>query len=154
MLVPSLISNVFDGSRAYVYLWVSKRWRVLYVGQTNDPAGTLGRAYGHVLPDGSLRRRFEEEVALPLERADDLVLLSYPLPRRPEYGTRASSYRLAVEYLVQAALWDVRTRVDPSFMLISTVTTNARTRDTEVRTLAASITAAFEAAYPTLPALP
>lgn len=153
MLVPSLISNVFDGSRAYVYLWVSRRWRVVYVGQTNDPAGTLGRACGHVQTDGSLRRRFYETVALPLELADDLVLLSYPMPERPEYQTRASSYRLAVEYLVQTEMWEVRSRVASPFTVISTVTTNARTRDPEVRRLAARIAAAFEAAYPVLPTL-
>ncbi len=154
MLVPSLISNVFDGSRAYIYVWVSKRWRVLYVGQTNDPAGTLGRAYGHVQPDGALRKRFYETIALPLEHADDLVLLSYPMPARPEYQSRASSYRLAVEYLVQTAMWEVRTRVAPSFTVISAVTTNARTRDAEVRSLAKDVIDAFETAYPQLPRWP
>ena len=153
MLVPSLVSNVFDGSRAYVYLWVSKQWRVVYVGQTNDPAGTLGRAAGHVAPGGSLRKRFYETVALPLERADDLVLLSYPMPARAEYQSRASSYRLAVEYLVQAAMWEVRTRVTPTFTVISAVATNARTRDADVGRLAAEIVAAFESAYDTLPTL-
>lgn len=40
-----------------------------------------------------------------------------------------------------------------SLTLVSTVTTNARTRDPEVQRLAGRVVAAFEATYPALPTL-
>lgn len=66
----SFISSAFDGKNAFIYLWISKKWKVIYVGQTNDRKGSFGRAFSHIQNNGTLRMRFEEEVGIKLEAAD------------------------------------------------------------------------------------
>jgi hypothetical protein len=110
-MVPiiSHVSNCFDGvSKAYIYIWYSKKWRVVYVGQTNDIRGTLGRAISHVQENGTLRMRFEDTVGEALELADDLIMISFPLPSEREFISLETSYREAVEFLVQTELQKIR----------------------------------------------
>ena len=154
MLIPTLISTCFDGARAYVYLWLSKRYRVLYVGQTYGGQGALGRAAQHVSPDGTFRMRFEEEVGLPLEHANDLMLLSFDLPSERIYLTSASTYRESVEYLVQVGLWDARASCSPPFTIISNTRTSPRASETAVQRVAEQIVATFVRSYNGLPEPP
>ncbi len=109
----SLISTCFNGSDiAYIYLWISKKYKVIYVGQTNGKRGSFGRAFSHIQDGGTLRLQFEEKVGIKLEEADDLVLVSYPLPQQQEYMSIESSYREAIEYLVQIKLRDIRGKLE------------------------------------------
>jgi hypothetical protein len=144
----STISSAFDGTNAFIYLWISKKWRVIYVGQTNDRRGSFGRAFSHIGDDGTFRRRFEEETGARLELADDLILVSYPLPREPEYTGVESSYREAVEYLVQIGLRDIRGVVYPKFSLISNVRTVGRSSSLFIGKYADAIVRDFLEAYP------
>lgn len=144
----SLISLAFDGTTAFIYLWISKRWRVVYVGQTNDRRGSLGRAFSHIRDDGTFRMRFEEEVGIKLEAADDLILVSYPLPRTPEYTGEESSYREAVEYLVQIGLRDIRSEVRPKFSLVSNVRSVGRSSSLFIKEYADEIVKDFLEIYP------
>jgi hypothetical protein len=148
--VQSFISSTFDGTNAFIYLWISKRWQVIYVGQTNDRRGSLGRAYGHVSRDGTLRMRFEESIGMTLEVADDLVLISFPLPRKPEYTGEESSYREAIEYLVQIGLRDIRGKVKPTFSVISNVRAVERTSNPYLKSYADKIVAKFLEMYPSI----
>jgi hypothetical protein len=68
-----------------------------------------------------LRLRFEEAVGESLEKADDLFLVSYLLPQQAEFISEESSYREAVEYLVQIKLRDIRGDLVPNFNVISKV---------------------------------
>lgn len=146
--VKTNISNIFDGiNTAYIYLWLSKNWRVVYVGQTNDVKGTLGRACGHVATDGSLRRNFENEIGIPLEQADDLLLISYSLPKSPEYLSLETSYREAVEYLVQVKLFQIRGNLSPPFRLISKVRPNDRVTEISINEYANAIVEDFQQSY-------
>jgi hypothetical protein len=149
--ICSFISSCFDGGLPYIYLWVSKEWRVIYVGQTNDKCGTLGRASGHVQKGGTLRVRFEEEVGTYLEEATDLVLLTYALPSKKEFISAESSYREAVEYLVQIKLRDIRANVFPPFNLISKIRTTARSSNVTLAEYADSIVGHFQEVYSDLP---
>ena len=116
------INYCFDGrNKAYVYLFISKKFRIVYVGQTNDRNGTFGRASNHIEDNGTLRQHFEDKFGLKLEEANDLVLISYLLPQTQEYIGAESSYREAVEYLVQKKLRDIRGSLEPRFDLISRV---------------------------------
>ena len=118
----SSIYSCFDGeSKAYIYLWISKKYRVVYVGQTNDRKGTFGRAYSHLESNGTFRQRFEDKLGIKLEDAHDLILVSYLLPQTQDYIGTESSYREAIEYLVQNKLRDIRGSVEPRFDLISRV---------------------------------
>jgi hypothetical protein len=147
----SFISNCFEGGGiAYIYLWVSKKWQVVYVGQTNNAMGTIGRACGHLGEYGTLRCRFEELVGVRLEEADDLFLISYALPQQPEYVGEESSYREAVEYQVLYKLTLLRGQMTPTFRLISENRYNVRAAYPTVEQYAEAIVSDFQANYPSL----
>lgn len=149
--ICSFVSSSFDGNFAYIYLWISKAWRVIYVGQTNDKCGTLGRASSHVQKNGTLRTRFEEEAGINLEKATDLILLSYALPNKREFLSTESSYRESVEYLVQIKLRDIRADMSPSFNLISKIRTTSRSSNATLAKYAEEIVSHFQQIYPELP---
>ena len=145
------ISTCFDGAgTAYVYLWISKKWQVVYVGQTNNVIGTIGRACGHLVPGGTLRYRFEEEVGVRLEEADDLFLVSYALPQEPEYTGEESSYREAIEYQVLYKLTFIRGQLRPTFKLISENRYNGRAANPLIEKYAEAIVSDFQTNYPSL----
>lgn len=149
--ILSFVSSCFDGSTtAYLYLWISKKWKVIYVGQTNERRGSFGRAYSHVQDKGTFRQRFEEEVGINLEEANDLVLVSYPLPQKAEYIGVESSYREAVEYLVQIKLREIRGNLEPRFNLISKVRYSDRASSLLVKQYAQQIVQHFEYNYPSI----
>ena len=143
------LGKIFDGgSTAFVYTWVSKQWKMVYVGQTNDSRGTLGRARAHVGSAGTLRKRFEEEVGINLESAADLVLFSFPLPQRPEYTSEESSYREAIEYLVQVGLYELRLKLEPPPKIISVIRCiPARVSEVPIRRRAKQILEIFHTQY-------
>lgn len=142
------ISSTFDGFNiAYVYIWFSKKYRVVYVGQTNSIRGTFGRARNHIGKRGTLRYRFEDEIGEKLEAADDLVLASYALPQEPEYIGVETSYREAIEYLVQVNLLMTRGTFIPSFKLISKVRYSDRATNALIKNYAIEIVADFAANY-------
>ena len=142
------VSSIFDGvNSAYIYIWISKKYRLVYVGQTNALRGTLGRARNHIGKHGTLRFRFESTVGEKLEVADDLILASYTLPRLREYLGLESSYREAIEYLVQKGLLVARTGVTPSYKLISKVRYTDRASDVFVRDYAREIVNDFKVNY-------
>jgi len=146
--VWSLISSIFDGTNAFIYLWISKKWGVIYVGQTNSSKGSFGRAFDHIKSNGTLRMRFEDQVCINLEKADDLILVSYPLPQKPEYVSVESSYREAVEYWVQIGLRNIRGKVKPRFDLISNVRAVERSSNLRTRRYADEIVKNFLEIYP------
>jgi len=146
--VKSFISTIFNGnSRAYIYIWISKTEKFIYVGQTNERFGTFGRAYSHIQPTGTLRIRCMERVGIDLELVDDLHLLSFPLPSTKEFISNESSFRLAVEYLVQFGLHEAKKDVSPSFQIISKIVTTAHTSNSQVKSLAFQIINEFKDCY-------
>jgi hypothetical protein len=143
------VASIFDGLNiAYVYIWLSKKHRIVYVGQTNSARGTLGRARNHVGKLGTLRMRFEGETGERLETAEDLILASYALPQEPEYIGVETSYREAVEYLVQANLVIARGSLSPTFKLISKVRYTDRASSAFIQRYALEIVSDFSTRYP------
>jgi hypothetical protein len=146
----SYLSNCFEGrGTAYIYLLISKKWRIVYVGQTNNTLGTVGRIYGHLGIFGTFRLRFEELTGVGLEEADDLFLISYALPQMPEYTGEESSYREAVEYQVLYQLTFLRSELAPAFRLISVNRYNDRVPNSSVEKCAELIVNDFKAKYAT-----
>jgi len=96
---------------------------------------------------GTFRLRFEETVGVRLEEADDLFLVSYALPRKPEYTGEESSYREAVEYLVLYKLTILRGELTPSFKLVSINRYNERAVIPSVERCAEEIVTDFKARY-------
>lgn len=151
-MIVSPVKNIFNGvGVAYIYIWLSKRHKVVYVGMTNRYSGTIGRADGHFNHGGTFRKRFLQARGYPIEQADDMVLLSFPLPRKSEYISVERSYREAVEFLVHKELLIIRGSLVPTFDVVAWVRdVPKRTGNTEVIGLAQNIIQSFTAAYPSL----
>lgn len=140
------LSIGYKRERAYIYLWVSKEMRVVYVGQTNEKNAVIGRAIGHISENGTLRKRCFEE-GLVLENIDDFMLLSYELPNEKRFISVESSFRLAVEYLVQVKLHEVRAKLNPIFKIISKVTYTDCASDNNIIKIADDIVTDFVNIY-------
>ena len=146
--VRTFVSNIFVGlNKAYIYIWLSKSHSFVYVGQTNERYGTWGRGYAHIQDTGTLRCRCEDKLGIYLDYVEDLVLFSYVLPNQPEFLGVESSYRLAVEYLVQVNLHQIRKDVVPKFSIVSNIVSTDRTADKLVKDLADSIVKDFFIRY-------
>lgn len=137
------ILDVFDASVAYVYIWLSKNKKCIYVGQTNGDGGVLGRAADHVKITGTLRKRYYESFAERLEDASDWVLFSFCLPTKKNYTSAESSFRRAVEYLVQVGLHEKRGDMSPPFKIISSIDYSDYCRVAEVKNISKEIIEAF-----------
>ncbi|WP_144027143.1 hypothetical protein [Paenibacillus sp. FSL R7-0273] len=143
-MIVTEISSIFSGrERAYIYIILSKSHRTVYVGETNDRHGTIGRLRAHIGSCGTFRKRFEERIDDDLENVDDLILLSYVLPSDPLYTGVASTYRQSVEYLVQVKLLERRASLNKAFKVISNVRTFSTTSEKKVEKLAETIVLKF-----------
>ncbi|MEQ8924448.1 MAG: GIY-YIG nuclease family protein [Fulvivirga sp.] len=142
------VFNVFNGfDQAYIYIWISKTHKVVYVGMTNGYTGTIGRANGHFNRTGQLRKRFNQYRGYEVNEVDDMILLSFPLPKKKEYMSVERSYREAVEYLVQKELIQIRGILNPTFDVISWVRDSPRIGNAEVRKIATQIVSSFSLSY-------
>lgn len=151
-VVRTEVANIFNGrDRAYVYIWLSKLAGAVYVGQTAGPTGSFGRGYAHFRSSGQLRRRLDKKLGVEPEDFEDFLLTSYLLPIKEEFIGPETSYREAVEYLVQRTLQLERGQVRPSFRVISWVRDNDRTQDLGVQLLARQIADDFLLNYVIVP---
>jgi hypothetical protein len=82
-----------------------------------------------------------------IEEAGDLTLCSFSLPQETLFLNIESSFREAVEYLVQIGLYEKRERLVPVFRLISNVRTNERVIDYRVNLIAKNILEKFVSMY-------
>lgn len=140
----SYIGGCFIGSgRGYIYILYSKTHHSLYVGQTNDQCGVVGRLNAHVGNNGTFRMRLLEREGINLEEVDDLYLFSYCLPRDPRYTGIDRTYREGVEFLVQKLLYTVRGRLNPFMHIVSHVEYNDSAQLTFVSSTAQEIFEAF-----------
>ncbi|WP_439484106.1 GIY-YIG nuclease family protein [Cyclobacterium plantarum] len=148
-MIQTNIYNTHNGiGVAYIYIWVSKTFSILYVGMTNNSAGPIGRASGHFNSRGTFRKRFIEEKGIGIEKVEDMILLSFPLPKRQLFISVESSYRESVEYLVQKELQLLRGKLNPSYDVVSWHERfPRRTANSEVKEIASEIVASFESVY-------
>lgn len=132
---------------AYIYIWFSKSTRLVYVGETNNVHGVVGRANQHVgHSSGTLYHRVYDK-GYDLDQIDDFILLSYPLPREKRYISEETAYRISVEYLVQKKLIENRINSPQSYTLISNVEVGPYTDLVSVQNIADNIVADFNEAY-------
>jgi hypothetical protein len=132
---------------AYIYIWFSKSTKLVYVGETNNIHGVIGRATQHVgHSNGTLYHRVYDK-GYDLDQIDDLVLLSYPLPREKRYTSEETGYRISVEYLVQKKLIENKIKSVDSYTLVSNVDVGPYTDVISVQNLAQNIALDFAEAY-------
>jgi hypothetical protein len=151
-MIQTKIYNIHNGiGVAYIYIWISKIYAILYVGMTNNSAGPIGRASGHFSSRGTFRKRFIEEKGIGIEKVEDMILLSFPLPKKHIYISEESSYRESVEYLVQKELQLSRGMLNPSYDIVSWHERfPRRTSNSEVKNIANSIVDSFKEIYASL----
>ncbi|MWC31079.1 hypothetical protein [Paenibacillus sp. MMS18-CY102] len=147
-MIVTEVSSIFNGrDRAYIYIILSKAYRAIYVGETNDRRGTIGRFRAHIGSSGTFRKRFEERIGEDIEQIDDLILLSYLLPTDQLFTGVASTHRQSVEYLVQVKLIEMRAGLIKPFKVVSEVRTFSTTSEKRVEKLAEAIVLDFISYY-------
>ena len=151
-MVERRIYNIHNGvDTSYIYIWISKSYSVIYIGMTNNSSGPLGRAQGHFNAKGTFRKRFLQERGVGVERISDMILLSFPLPKKMLYTTQESSYRESVEYLVMKELQIIRGKLKPSYDIVSWHNRMPRrTSNSEVIKVANEIVNEFKMTYNSL----
>ena len=151
-MIESRIYNIHNGiDTSYIYIWVSKSYSVIYIGMTNNSSGPIGRAQGHFNSKGTFRKRFLQERGIGVESIKDMILLSFPLPKKMLYTTKESSYRESVEYLVMKELQIRRGILSPSYDIVSWHDRMPRrTSNSEVIKIANQIVSQFVSAYNSL----
>ncbi len=82
---------------------VQGKW-VLYVGQTSQRNGALGRFCEHLSMSDSATFRKRVEALLRTDEIDLIEMAAYPLPSIRVFMSEARDHREAVEYLVEATL--------------------------------------------------
>ncbi len=111
---------------------------------TNSTSGTVGRSQGHFNMRGTFRSRFLNSKGYDIGRVTDMILLSFPLPKKTKFTSVERSYREAVEHIVQRELQKVRGSVSPTFDVVSWVHSNCkRTNNAEVKRIAMNIVSDF-----------
>lgn len=132
---------------AYIYIWFTKSKGLVYVGETNNINGVIGRANQHVTSNiGTLYNCVYDE-GYDLYEIEDFVLLSYPLPREKKYLSEETSYRISVEYLVQKGLIEKRIASSNPYRLISHVTPGPHTGKKSVQNIVNKIIFDFLEVY-------
>ena len=150
-MTTTFISSIFVGlNRAYIYIWVSKTHKIIYVGMTNSRTGTLGRAQQHLDVKGTLRANFLNKIGYSIDSTIDLHLLSFRLPPSKSFSTTERSYREGVEYLVQKELLVLSGTLVPNYQVISWVRTSSRIGNGIVKKAARQIVDEFKIIYPTV----
>lgn len=138
----------FNGKKeAYIYIWFSKKNGLVYVGETNNICGVLGRAIQHIQPEtGTLYNRLYEK-GYDLYDIDDFILLSYPLPHEKRFLSEETSYRISVEYLVQKILIERRKDVAEPYEFLSNITPGPFTDLAKMKHIAEGIVDDFLSIY-------
>lgn len=107
---------------AYIYIWFSKSTGFVYVGETNNIKGVIGRAIQHITNDtGTLYNRVYDK-GYDINQIEDFILLSYPLPREKRFTSEETSYRISVEFMVQKKLIEKRIEQEKPYQTVSFVT--------------------------------
>jgi len=131
---------------AYIYIWISKQCQVAYVGQTHAKAGVVTRAAQHVRPNGTFRARLED-IGIDWDTINDWRILTYELPSKQEFLSLESSYRLAVEYLVQIRLYQIQAKINPKLRIVSKVTYTVHAKKQSIINIADEIIVQFIEKY-------
>jgi hypothetical protein len=114
----------------YVYAVVLPTHRVLYIGQTRNALGALGRLAQHVSYSSSatLRQRVSRHLGYDEVSLGPLRYLACPLGDEREFCGTSSVYREAVEAVTQARILNVLYDVGVSLVVLSHVERNGYVR--------------------------
>lgn len=141
------VGSCFVGSgRGYIYILYTKTQRCLYVGQTSDQGGVIGRLSSHIAPNGTFRSRLYDR-GIDLDDIDDLEIFAYHLPDDLRYTVTDRAHREGVEHLVQKRLHTIRGDLTPPMKIVSHVVYNSSAELVYIRHTADQVIEAFLVAY-------
>ncbi|HEX8600714.1 MAG TPA: hypothetical protein VF952_19630 [Chloroflexia bacterium] len=144
------LGSCFLGNgQAYIYILYSRNQRALYVGQTSDQSGVVGRLCAHISQGGTLRTRLYDH-GVDLNDVDDLTVFAYRLPDDPRYTGIDRAYREGVEYLVQKGLRLDTGALRPALVIVSNVTYNEAATQVSIQNTAQLVLEAFKTSYAAL----
>lgn len=133
--------------RPYVYVGFSCTEHIVYVGQTLDKRGFMGRWTDHLSrrERSSFFCRLAEYDENAFDRITDLRILAWDLGDHPSFHTLETSHREGVEFLVQR---DLRhKRLEPWLKPIATVRYSPAINRDFVKEKAREISAELQAYY-------
>jgi len=146
--IVSFIGNSFNGnSFAFIYIIYTKEFNLIYIGQTNERCGTIGRLSSHLSQSGTFRNHFERITGYPLEVVKDLKILSFNLGGTKQFTSTDTTYREGVEYLVQKFLHEFSAKLPTYYRVISFTRPNSTTSLKYIKKLAREIASNFENIY-------
>ncbi len=136
--------------RAYIYIIYSEAHKALYIGQTNDRHGVIGRFAAHIGSQGTLRARLME-IGIDLNSVGDLNLFAYCLPNDARFISLEKTHREGVEYLVQSRLYRARGKTIPAMQIVSNVMPSGAAALPHIQRTAENIVADFIRLYTPTP---
>jgi len=149
--LPSNLSDFAFASRcalagrsAFLYAVRERQIGALYIGQTRNPNGALGRFAQHLSWDtdsNTFRRRVLAVFNIDEVEFENIELLGIPLPDEPRYQNAARDYREAVESLVHDYVLESLTNSEsaPRLCLVSRAYRHPYRKDKDVDALARRI---------------
>lgn len=139
--------------RGIVYVGCSKKTHIAYVGQTSGSGGLITRWAQHLgVTTSSFWRRVEERGDCSADNISDLMIFAVELGEESLWNGVESSYREAVEYLVQVAIRQFCGDLVPYLRVISHVRANETCSLGFVRERAEGVVADFFDWYSSLSA--
>lgn len=133
----------FDGKFAYIYIWFSEKKSIIYIGETKEEHGVVGRAREHVGSNGTLRSNVLE-IGYKLEQVQDFLLFSFKLPLDERYTMQNSRFTKAIEYLVQYGISDqIISKKKKRYDIVSKVNYNENCEKDDIKHIAEKIVSEF-----------
>ncbi|MBM7842186.1 GIY-YIG nuclease family protein [Herpetosiphon giganteus] len=141
------LNDCFMGiGRAYIYIIYSNTHKALYIGQTNDRHGVIGRFAAHISTYGTLRTRLFD-AGIDLNSVGDLNVFAYSLPNDARFIGIDRTHREGVEYLVQSRLYRARGKTIPAMRIISNVMPSSATTLAHIQNTAENVVMDFIKLY-------
>jgi hypothetical protein len=129
--VPQFALHIDDArlaeKAAFIYCIYSPGFKAIYIGQTYNTFGALGRLTQHLsnTDNSTLRSRLNKLRSIENASLQDIDFFCHRLPKKRRFVNSNSDYREAVEYRVQYAMMNLRNGAHPPIGIISTVRHNA-----------------------------
>jgi hypothetical protein len=150
------ISNLFDGRcKSFIYFIYSKSHRVCYVGQTANDLGPIARLVQHFKGEekdnrekGTFNKQLYNATGKSLFMINDLEFYFHLLPDERIFFSSETTYRNAVEYMVQSKLLTLvalepSPRSLPILNFISRVCPTSASNETKINLIADEIALNF-----------
>lgn len=107
--------------KAYIYILYTKVFQRIYIGQTNERGGVIGRLSAHIGSKGTFRLRLQD-TGVDLDEVQDLNVFVFLLPEDPRFTSIDRTHREGIEFLTQKKLHGVCGDLTPRARIVSNIT--------------------------------